>query len=141
EYYLPDIVNLAVEDGRSCAVIAAGDPDEVAGINSREELAGAEAAWQARRRTQAMAEGATLTAPETVFFSWDTKLGRDVTVEPNVIFGTGVSVADNVTIRGFTHIAGATIASGVEIGPFARLRPGAVLEEKSKVGNFVEIKN
>ncbi len=141
EYYLPDIVNLALEDGRGCAVIVTGDPGEVAGINSRGELAGAEANWQARRRAQAMADGATLIAPETVFFSWDTQLGRDVTIEPNVVFGTGVSVADKVTIRGFSHIAGARIASGVEIGPFARLRPGAVLEEKSKVGNFVEIKN
>jgi len=140
EYYLPDIVNLALEGGRSCAVVVAADPDEVAGINSRAELAEAEGRWQARRRAQAMAEGATLTAPDTVFFSWDTKLGRDVTIEPNVIFGPGVSVADKATIRAFCHIAGATLAGGVEIGPFARLRPGAVLEEGSKVGNFVEMK-
>jgi len=141
EYYLPDIVNLALADGRPCAVVTAGDPEEVAGINSRAELAEAEARWQARRRAQAMAEGATLIAPETVFFAWDTQLGRDVTIEPNVIFGPGVRVADGATICGFSHIAGASIASGVQVGPFARLRPGAVLEEGSRVGNFVEVKN
>ena len=140
EYYLPDIVNLALADGRPCAVVTAEDPDEVAGINSRAELAEAEARWQDRRRARAMAEGASLTAPETVFFSWDTVLGRDVTVEPNVIFGPGVTIADGVTIRGFSHIEGAQIASGAEVGPFARLRPGAVLAEGSKVGNFVEMK-
>ena len=140
EYYLPDIVNLALADGRTCAVMVAEDPDEVAGINSRAELAAAEARWQDRRRAEAMAAGVSLTAPETVFFAWDTALGRDVTVEPNVVFGPGVSVADKVTIRAFSHIVGATIASGVEVGPYARLRPGAVLEEGSKVGNFVEVK-
>jgi bifunctional UDP-N-acetylglucosamine pyrophosphorylase/glucosamine-1-phosphate N-acetyltransferase len=140
EYYLPDIVNLALADGRGCAVVVAGDPDEVAGINSRAELAEAEARWQQRRRAEAMAGGASLAAPETVFFSWDTALGRDVTVEPNVIFGPGVTVADKVRIRGFSHIEGATIASGAEVGPYARLRPGAVMEEGSKVGNFVEMK-
>src|ERR1044071_3899698 len=87
-----------------------------------------------------MAGGATLKAPETVFFSWDTALGKDVTVEPNVVFGPGVTVADNVTIRAFCHIEGATLGAGVEVGPFARLRPGAKLAEKSKVGNFVELK-
>jgi len=140
EYYLPDIVNLALADGRACAVVVSGEPGEVAGINSRAELAEAEARWQAQRRAQAMADGATLTAPETVWFAWDTKLGRDVSIEPNVVFGPGVSVADNVTIRGFCHIVGASIASGAEVGPYARLRPGAVLEEGSKVGNFVEMK-
>jgi len=140
EYYLPDIVNLAIADGRRCAVVVAQDPDEVAGINSRAELAAAEARWQDRRRAEAMAAGVSLIAPETVFFAWDTALGRDVTVEPNVVFGPGVSVADKVTIRAFSHIVGATIASGVEVGPYARLRPGAVLQEGSKVGNFVEVK-
>jgi bifunctional UDP-N-acetylglucosamine pyrophosphorylase/glucosamine-1-phosphate N-acetyltransferase len=140
EYYLPDIVNIAVGEGRPCAVVVTDTPDEVAGINSRAELATAEAQWQAFKREEAMAGGATLKAPETVFFSWDTALGKDVTVEPNVVFGPGVTVADNVTIRAFCHIEGATLASGVEVGPFARLRPGARLEEKSKVGNFVEMK-
>jgi bifunctional UDP-N-acetylglucosamine pyrophosphorylase / glucosamine-1-phosphate N-acetyltransferase len=140
EYYLPDVVNIAVAAGRNCAVIVTDDPDEVAGINSRAELAAAEARWQRERRSRAMAEGATLIAPETVFFGWDTRLGRDVTVEPNVVFGPGVEVADDVTIHAFCHIEGARLASGVSVGPFARLRPGAVLEEGAKVGNFVEMK-
>lgn len=140
EYYLPDAVNVALADGRTCAVVIASDPDEVAGINSRAELAGAEARWQAARRQQAMADGASLIAPETVWFAWDTVLGRDVTIEPNVFFGPGVTVADNVRIRANSCIEGAKIAENCEIGPFARLRPGAVLEAKAKVGNFVEIK-
>lgn len=141
EYYLPEIVNIAISDGRMCAVVVTNDADEVAGINSRAELASAEGRWQQRRRALAMADGATLVAPETVFFSWDTQLGRDVTIEPNVVFGPGVEVADAVTIHAFCHLEGARLASGVTIGPYARLRPGAVLEERAKVGNFVEIKN
>lgn len=99
EYYLPDIVNLALADSRPCAVVVAQDADEVAGINSRAELAEAEARWQRRRRGQAMADGATLTAPDTVFFSWDTQLGRDVLVEPNVIFEPRVQVGDRSTLE------------------------------------------
>ena len=140
EYYLPDVVNIALADGRVCAVVTTEDPDEVAGINSRAELAEAESRWQQRRRRAAMDDGATLIAPETVWFAWDTQLGCDVLVEPNVVFGPGVSVADGVKIRAFCHIEGATLATGVEVGPYARLRPGAVLEEKAKVGNFVEVK-
>ena len=140
EYYLPDIVNLALGDGRTCAVVVTDDPAEVAGINSRAELAAAERRWQERRRLQAMAEGATLIDPDTVWFAWDTRLGRDILIEPNVFFGPGVEIADNVTIHGFCHIEGASIAPDVEIGPFARLRPGARLETKSKIGNFVEMK-
>jgi bifunctional UDP-N-acetylglucosamine pyrophosphorylase/glucosamine-1-phosphate N-acetyltransferase len=141
EYYLTDIVNIANQDGRFCAVVTTDDADEVAGINARGELAQAEARWQTRRREQAMADGATLIAPETVWFSWDTKLGRDVTVEPNVVFGPGVTVADGVVINAFSHLEGATLESGVSIGPYARLRPGAVLKANSRVGNFVEMKN
>ncbi len=141
EYYLPDVVNVAIDEGRVCAVVVTDDPDEVAGINSRAELAEAEARWQAARRVRAMAEGVTLAAPETVFFSWDTVLGRDVTVEPNVVFGPGVEVADAVAIRAFSHLEGAKLASGTSVGPYARLRPGAVLEQDAKVGNFVEVKN
>jgi len=141
EYYLPDIVNIAIGDGRTCAVIVAESADEVAGINSRAELADAETRWQAARRLRAMDEGATLIAPETVFFAHDTELGRDVTIEPNVFFGPGVRVADKVLIRANSHIEGASLASGVKVGPFARLRPGTVLEEDSFVGNFVEVKN
>jgi bifunctional UDP-N-acetylglucosamine pyrophosphorylase/glucosamine-1-phosphate N-acetyltransferase len=88
-----------------------------------------------------MDEGATLTAPDTVWFAWDTQIGRDVTIEPNVVFGPGVTVADNVTIHAFCHLEGATLAPGVSIGPYARLRPGAVLQEKVRIGNFVEVKN
>lgn len=141
EYYLPEIVNIAIAEGRICAVIKTDDPDEVAGINSRAELAAAEARWQQARRARAMAEGATLVAPETVFFSWDTRLGRDVTVEPNVVFGPGVEVADEVVIHAFSHLEGARLGRGTSVGPFARLRPGAVLEAGAKVGNFVEVKN
>jgi bifunctional UDP-N-acetylglucosamine pyrophosphorylase/glucosamine-1-phosphate N-acetyltransferase len=139
EYYLVDIVNIANADGRSCAVVKT-DPDDVAGINSRAELAAAEAQWQAFKREEAMAGGASLRAPDTVWFSWDTELGRDVTIEPNVFFGPGVTVADKVTIRANCHIEGATIGEGCEVGPFARLRPGTVLGEKAKIGNFVETK-
>ncbi|MDB5713787.1 MAG: glmU [Sphingomonadales bacterium] len=139
EYYLPDIIMLADSDGRDSAVIETV-AEEVAGVNSRAELAIVEADWQGKRRAAAMVGGATLIAPETVWFAWDTVIGRDVVIEPNVVFGPGVSVADGVTIHAFCHIEGATIASGAEVGPYARLRPGAVLGEKSKIGNFVEIK-
>jgi bifunctional UDP-N-acetylglucosamine pyrophosphorylase/glucosamine-1-phosphate N-acetyltransferase len=141
EYYLPDIVNIALADGRTAAVVVTDDSHEVAGINSRAELAAAEGRWQERRRFAAMADGATLVAPDTVWFAWDTVVGRDVTIEPNVIFGPGVTVADQVVIHAFSHIEGARIASGVSIGPFARLRPGAELAKGSRVGNFVEVKN
>ncbi len=141
EYYLPDIVNVAIRKGGVCAVVTTPDPDEVAGINSRAELAAAEARWQAIRRARAMADGTSLIAPETVFFAWDTRLGRDVTIEPNVVFGPGVSVADGATIHAFCHIEGAAIGEGVSVGPFARLRPGSKLGKGAKVGNFVEVKN
>ena len=141
EYYLVDVVNVANAQGGHCAVVVTPDPDEVAGINSRGELAEAESRWQERRREKAMAEGATLIAPQTVWFAWDTVLGRDVTIEPNVWFGPGVTVADRVVIRGFSHIEGARLDEGVEIGPYARLRPGAVLQAGAKIGNFVEVKN
>ncbi len=139
EFYLPDIVTKAMAEGHVAAVIETG-ADEVAGINSRGELATMEGKWQQARRHQAMDDGATLTAPETVWFAYDTEIGRDVTIGQNVVFGPGVMVADNVRIHAFCHIEGATIASGAEVGPYARLRPGTMLGEKSKVGNFVEIK-
>ena len=138
EYYLPDIVMLARGDGHS--VVIETDPDEVAGINSRAELAEVELAWQRRRRALAMAEGVSLLAPETVWFSHDTAIARDCVVEPNVVFGPGVRIAQGVRIRAFSHIGGASIASGAEIGPYARLRPGTEIGEKAKVGNFVETK-
>jgi bifunctional UDP-N-acetylglucosamine pyrophosphorylase/glucosamine-1-phosphate N-acetyltransferase len=141
EYYLPEIVNIAIRQGGSCALVRTSDPDEVAGINSRAELAAAEARWQTARRTRAMADGATLVAPETVFFAWDTMLGRDVTVEPNVVFAPGVRVAEGATIHAFCHLEGASVGEGVSVGPFARLRPGTRLGKGAKVGNFVEVKN
>jgi bifunctional UDP-N-acetylglucosamine pyrophosphorylase/glucosamine-1-phosphate N-acetyltransferase len=139
EYYLPDVATVAIARGDKVVVVET-DADQVAGINSRSELAIAEQRWQAERREQAMAGGASLRAPGTVFFSWDTQLGRDVTIDPHVVFGPGVSVADGVHIKAYTHLEGATLATGVQVGPFARLRPGTVLEEGSFVGNFVEIK-
>ena len=139
EYYLPDVVNIAAAEGRD-AVVIEGDPYETAGVNSRAELAHLELDWQRRRREQALQDGATLIDPESVWFAADTKLGRDVTVEPHVVFGPGVEVADGATIKAFSHIEGATIATKAVIGPFARLRPGARIGEKAKVGNFVEVK-
>ena len=139
EYYLPDIVALATADGKRAIVIET-TPEEVAGINSRAELAGVEAAWQAVRRRQMMDAGVTLIAPETVWFAFDTEIGRDVTIEPNVFFGPGVRIADGATVHGFSHISGAIIGEGAEVGPFVRLRPGAELGAGSKVGNFVEVK-
>jgi bifunctional UDP-N-acetylglucosamine pyrophosphorylase/glucosamine-1-phosphate N-acetyltransferase len=141
EYYLVDVVNVARADGRSSAVIVTDDPNEVAGINSRGELADAEAQWQRVMREDAMANGASLRAPDTVFFSYDTQVGRDVTIEPNVVFGPGVAIADGAHIKAFSHLEGARVGEGCEVGPYARLRPGTVLERSVKVGNFVEIKN
>jgi len=139
EYYLPDIVNIAAAEGRE-AVVIEGDPYEAAGVNSRAELAHLELEWQRRRREQALDEGATLIDPESVWFAYDTRLGRDVTVEPHVVFGPGVDIADGATIHAFSHIEGATIGAKASIGPFARIRPGTRLGEKTKVGNFVELK-
>ena len=139
EYYLPDIVNIAAAEGRE-AVVIVGDPYETAGVNSRAELAHLELEWQRRRREQALDEGATLIDPESVWFAYDTKLGRDVTVEPHVVFGPGVQVADGAMIHAFSHIEGAIIGAKASIGPFARIRPGTRLGERTKVGNFVELK-
>jgi bifunctional UDP-N-acetylglucosamine pyrophosphorylase/glucosamine-1-phosphate N-acetyltransferase len=139
EYYLPDIVNIAAREGRG-AVVIEGDPYEAAGVNSRAELAHLELEWQRRRREQVLDEGATLIDPESVWFAFDTRLARDVTVEPHVVFGPGVSVAEGATIHAFSHIEGASIGARASIGPFARIRPGTSLGEKTKVGNFVELK-
>jgi bifunctional UDP-N-acetylglucosamine pyrophosphorylase/glucosamine-1-phosphate N-acetyltransferase len=139
EYYLPDIVMIAKDEGRAPVAIE-GEPFETAGVNSRAELAHLELDWQRRRREEALEQGATLIDPESVWFSADTKLGRDCTIEPHVVFGPGVQIADGATIRAFSHIEGAIIATACEVGPFARLRPGAVLGEGAKVGNFVEVK-
>jgi len=139
EYYLPDIVMIAKDEGRHPVAIE-GEAFETAGVNSRAELAHLELDWQRRRREEALEQGATLIDPESVWFSADTELGRDCTIEPHVVFGPGVKIADGATIRAFSHIEGAIISTGCEVGPFARLRPGAVLGEGAKVGNFVEVK-
>jgi len=140
EYYLVDIVNLAQADGRKSAVIET-EAWEVAGVNSRAELAQVEADWQQRRRIQAMADGVTLIAPETVWFAYDTVVGRDVTIEQNVVFAPGVTVADGALIRAFSHLEKAEIGAGALIGPYARLRPGAKIGARAHIGNFVEVKN
>ena len=140
EYYLTDIVGIARRDGAPCAVVEA-PAAELIGVNSRAELAAAEAILQDLLRARAMANGATLLDPRTVYFSHDTKLGRDVVVGPSVVFGLGVSVEDGAEIKAFSHIEGARIARGAIIGPFARLRPGTVIGEKARIGNFVEAKN
>lgn len=140
EYYLPDIIGLLIADGRTALAIETG-ADEVAGANSRAELAELEALWQARARAAAMAAGVTMVAPETVFLAHDTRIAADVTIEPFVVFGPGASVATGTTIHSHSHIAGATIGENAEIGPFARLRPGTMLAAGVKIGNFVETKN
>ena len=140
EYYLTDTVRLARAQGLSAAVVE-GEEDELLGVNSREDLAVAEAVVQDELRSRAMENGATLVEPATVWFQHDTVLGRDVVVQPNVVFGPGVTVADNVDIRAFSHLEGATVSSGAVIGPYARLRPGAQIGEDAHIGNFVEIKN
>ncbi len=140
EFYLTDIVAIARGLGHSCVVAEAG-ADEVIGVNSRAELAEAEAIFQKRRRKGAMDAGVTLIDPGTVYFSFDTEIANDVVIEPNVFFGPGVTIASGAVIRANSHIEGASIGAGASVGPFARLRPGAQLLAHSKVGNFVEIKN
>jgi bifunctional UDP-N-acetylglucosamine pyrophosphorylase / glucosamine-1-phosphate N-acetyltransferase len=140
EYYLTDIVGLARADGRRCAW-AEAPADELIAVNTRAELAVAEAAMQARLRADAMANGATFIDPASVWLCDDTVLGRDVTVGPSVVFGPGVRVADDVEIRAFCHLEGVTIGAGAVVGPFARLRPGAAIGAGAHIGNFVEIKN
>jgi bifunctional UDP-N-acetylglucosamine pyrophosphorylase/glucosamine-1-phosphate N-acetyltransferase len=140
EYYLTDIVHLARSDGASCGFVE-GSAHELIGINSRVDLAEAESIVQDGLRNRAMAGGATLTDPRSVWFSWDTELGRDVTIGPSVVFGPGMRIGNNVKIQGFCHFEGARVEDGAVVGPFARLRPGAVVGPDAHVGNFVEIKN
>lgn len=139
EYYLTDVVGLARGDGCTCSFVL-GDEQELLGVNSRVELAGAETIVQESLRRAAMEAGATLIDPASVWFSWDTRLGRDVVVWPHVVFGPGVTVGDNVTIKGFCHFEGAVIADGADVGPYARLRPGAEIGAAAHIGNFVEVK-
>jgi len=140
EYYLTDAIEVIATMGGRAAVVTCPE-SEVLGVNDRGQLAEAEAIFQTRRRGEAMAAGATLIAPETVWFSHDTRLGRDVVIQPNVFFGPGVVVEDGVEILANCHIEGAHIGSGARIGPFARLRPGAQLGTGVHIGNFVEVKN
>ena len=139
EYYLTDVVGLARGDGANCSFVL-GDEQELLGVNSRAELAGAEAIIQGELRRAAMDDGATLIDPASVWFSWDTQLGRDVMVWPHVVFGPGVTIGDHVVIKGFCHFEGCTIADGADVGPYARLRPGAEIGAAAHIGNFVEVK-
>jgi bifunctional UDP-N-acetylglucosamine pyrophosphorylase/glucosamine-1-phosphate N-acetyltransferase len=140
EYYLTDVPSLAKSEGVRCMVVEA-DETEMMGVNSRAELAAAEAAMQTRLRTRALAGAVGMTAPETVFLSYDTVLEADCQIEPYVIFAPGVVVRAGARIRAFSHLEGAEVGPGAIVGPYARLRPGAVLEENVHVGNFVEVKN
>ncbi len=148
EYYLTDAVVIARADGLMATAIACPER-EVMGVNARDQLAEAEGYWQQARRIAVMQAGATLTAPETVWFSHDTEIGQDVTIEPNVFFGPGVTVEDRVVIKANTHMQGhdaksregVRIRAGAEVGPFARLRPGADIGPDVHIGNFVEVKN
>ena len=140
EYYLPDIVAAARRRGLTAAVVTCPEA-ETLGIDTRAGLAKAEAIFQTRARADALENGVTLTAPETVFFALDTHIGRDAIIGPNVIFGPGVTVESGAQINAFCHLEGCHISRGATVGPFARLRPGAELAEDVHVGNFVEIKN
>ncbi len=139
EYYLTDIVAVARARGLRCAVVE-GDADELKGVDSRADLAVAEALMQARLRAAALAAGVTMIDPSTVYLAFDTEIAEDVVIEPNVVFGPGVRVGRGARIRAFSHIEGAEIAAGAQIGPFARLRPGASVGEAARIGNFVEVK-
>ena len=140
EYYLTDIIGIARSKGLSSTVVRC-DEAETLGVNSRAELIAAEADFQARARTAAIEDGVTLLAPNTVFFAYDTYLGRDAIIEQNVIFGPNVTVESGAKIRAFSHLEGCHVSQGATVGPYARLRPGAELQENVHVGNFVEIKN
>ena len=139
EYYLTDAVAIARDMGLKAVAIKTGE-DDVRGINTKAQLAEAEAVLQDRLRAAALEAGVTMVAPETVFLSSDTKLGRDVTIEPNVVFGPGVTVEEGATIRAFSHLEGAHVGKGARVGPYARLRPGAELGPEVHIGNFVEVK-
>lgn len=140
EYYLTDIVGIANSRGLNCAVVTCPEA-ETLGINSRAHLAQAESIFQAKRRAELMDEGVTLTAPETVFFAYDTEIGRDVVIGPHTLFGPGVTVETGAIIKGFCHLEGCHISTKAQVGPFSRLRPGAEIGDDARVGNFVEIKN
>ncbi|MFT6077871.1 MAG: bifunctional UDP-N-acetylglucosamine pyrophosphorylase/glucosamine-1-phosphate N-acetyltransferase [Rickettsiales bacterium] len=139
EYYLTDIVSIAKQNGSSCGFIQT-DEKEVMGVNSRIELSLAEKIKQKEMRQILMENGVTMHNPKSVYLSFDTQIGNDVIIHPEVVFGIGVEISSNVEIKSFSHIEGAKIASGAVVGPFARIRPGTILEEDVKIGNFVEVK-
>lgn len=140
EYYLTDCIALAQQSGQSAQVVIC-DEAETLGVNSRIDLAAAEAAFQDRARNDLLENGVTMAAPESVYLSYDTVIGRDATIEQNVVFGPGVTVESGALIRAFSHLEGCHVAKGAVVGPYARLRPGTELAAAAKVGNFVEIKN
>jgi len=140
EFYLTDIVAIANQRGLSATAVTCPEA-ETMGVNDRAQLAAAESIFQANARAEAMENGVTLTAPETVFFAHDTVIGRDTIIEPNVIFGPDVTIESGARIRAFSHLEGCHVSRGATVGPFARLRPGAELAEDVHVGNFCEIKN
>ena len=139
ELYLTDVIGKAVGRGLSCTAIRCAER-ETLGVNSRVELMQAEKEFQTLRRAEALEDGISMPAPETVHFSYDTVIGRDAIIEQNVVFGPGVTVESGAQIRAFSHLEGAHVARGCVVGPYARLRPGAELAEDVKIGNFVEIK-
>jgi bifunctional UDP-N-acetylglucosamine pyrophosphorylase / glucosamine-1-phosphate N-acetyltransferase len=139
EFYLSDAVAIARDMGLKTVAIEV-EEDDVRGINTKAQLAEAEAALQQRLRKAALDAGVTMVAPETVYLSADTKLGRDVVIEPHVVFGPGVVVEDEALIHSFCHLAGAHVGKGASVGPFARLRPGTTLGAGARIGNFVEVK-
>ncbi len=140
EYYLTDVVEIGNRMGLSVKALTV-EEDETRGVNDRTQLADVESIWQHRRRRDLLLSGVTMEAPETVLFSHDTKIGRDTVIEPYVVFGKGVEVAERAHIRAFSHLEGASVGAGAVVGPYARLRPGSDLQSGSKVGNFVETKN
>ncbi|MCT4576956.1 bifunctional UDP-N-acetylglucosamine diphosphorylase/glucosamine-1-phosphate N-acetyltransferase GlmU [Donghicola sp.] len=140
EYYLTDIVGLAWDTGRSATAVTCAE-SETMGVNTRAQLAEAEAEFQSKMRAEMLDNGITMTAPETVFFAHDTIVGRDTIIEPNVVFGPEVTVESGATIRAFSHLEGCHVSRGAIIGPYARLRPGAEISEHAHIGNFVEVKN
>jgi len=140
EYYLTDCVGIARSAGKTATVVRC-DEAETLGINSRAELASAEAAFQSRMRCEMLDTGITLYAPDTVFFAYDTVIGRDCIIEQNVVFGPDVTIESGATIRAFSHLEGCHVSRDAVVGPYARLRPGAELSEGVKIGNFVEVKN
>ena len=139
EYYLTDIVGLARGKGLSCTAITCAET-ETMGVNSRADLAAADAAFQMRQRAETLENGVTMHAPDTVFFAYDTYIGRDVVIEPNVVFGPAVTVETGALIRAFSHLEGCHVSQEAVVGPYARLRPGAEIGNGARIGNFVEIK-